>query len=373
MPIIINPINTQNISFRKSEKQNNNEVKDKNNAEQMQSLNGYSSAYYLPPELTSRMTVRANTPTRPLYALMRDGFTNLKDKKCLLKDIENIKSEAISGEKNLQIAMFDMDNFKSINEILSYETGDIFIKRIADIIKKNAEENQLEAYRFGGEEFVIMTTGTSTDGLKEISTKIKDEIESDSILCSYKVKYASNLNERLSKLQEGNQLLQTIDTSRTQLDLLNELAKTDSSLLENATFKKKYDKTGENLRVFSRILLNRAIKKEKNPDTKLWLLKENNRLAKSDSKTNQSIFDNDKLYEYLDEKFNKRSDIYQIKKWLNDFNRNSFSITSGIADIDKSAFDNAAIELVNTAGEILKKGKSTQKGEVYVKNVNKLN
>ena len=45
----------------------------------------------------------------------------------LLKVLEKRIEEGKSSGKALSIAMFDMDNFKSVNELLGYETGDMFI------------------------------------------------------------------------------------------------------------------------------------------------------------------------------------------------------------------------------------------------------
>ena len=59
-----------------------------------------------------------------------DSFTGLKDKNYLLTVLDKKIEESQKTGKSLSIAMFDMDNFKSVNELLGYETGDDFIKAI---------------------------------------------------------------------------------------------------------------------------------------------------------------------------------------------------------------------------------------------------
>lgn len=371
MQVCYNPISLKNniIPFGKKEQNKNNiEIRKK----QVEANNKIPECmpYYLPFSSTRQRMVNSTCSPNPISGITKDRFTNLKDKSCLLREVNEKKLNAEKEGKNLQIAMFDMDNFKSINEILGYEIGDVFIKKIANIINKNAESNQMDAYRFGGEEFILMTTGTQTDDLCVICDKVRDEIVNDSVLSSYKVDYVSKLNTKLATLEEDDQILRIIEKKRTEMDLLNELLSTDISLLGNKTLRAKYKSVDSTLNVYTKILLQRALKNEENSETKNWLQRSDITLALPDINAHKEIYANDELYKYLDENFNKRSVMYQLKKWLSDFNKNGFSITCGVADIEKQAFLNKpSIDLVNTAGEILKSGKNTQKGRVYMEHI----
>ena len=76
-------------------------------------------------------------------------------------------------KEDISIGMFDMDNFKSINELLGYKIGDEFIKALSDDISSVAEKHGVDAYRFGGDEFVVLLFSDMKDKEKE---EVLDEI-----------------------------------------------------------------------------------------------------------------------------------------------------------------------------------------------------
>ncbi|WP_070963635.1 sensor domain-containing diguanylate cyclase [Vibrio sonorensis] len=75
----------------------------------------------------------------------------------------------------LAIAIFDIDNFKSINDTWGHDVGDDVIRHIGKELEKNLRSNDSVA-RFGGEEFVIYMTGDAKDGLVASMQRVRSAI-----------------------------------------------------------------------------------------------------------------------------------------------------------------------------------------------------
>ena len=72
------------------------------------------------------------------------------------------------------IAMIDINNFKSINEIYGYLEGDNALRLLASAIKTSVKKSDFAA-RFGGDEFVVVTRD-ETD-IDKLLNKIKNELD----------------------------------------------------------------------------------------------------------------------------------------------------------------------------------------------------
>lgn len=90
------------------------------------------------------------------------------------------------------IVLFDVDNFKQINDNYGHITGDIVLQRIAGVIKNTIRTTDLGC-RWGGEEFIIIYPLTNIAQAAEASEKIRkliQELTFDSIKnvsCSFGV------------------------------------------------------------------------------------------------------------------------------------------------------------------------------------------
>ncbi len=76
----------------------------------------------------------------------------------------------------LTIVLFDIDNFKLVNDRYGHAVGDTVLKTIADIIFKNSRATNYFV-RWGGEEFVVIAVETDTDGALKLAERMRSEIE----------------------------------------------------------------------------------------------------------------------------------------------------------------------------------------------------
>ena len=67
---------------------------------------------------------------------------------------DNIEACKIK-KTSLAVIFIDLDSFKSINDTLGHDSGDVLLKEIADNLKQIVTQNEFVA-RFGGDEFIII-------------------------------------------------------------------------------------------------------------------------------------------------------------------------------------------------------------------------
>lgn len=84
--------------------------------------------------------------------------------------------EAFRSGHDLSGLMIDIDDFKKYNDAYGHAEGDKVIIAVADIIRKNIRDTDIP-FRYGGEEFFILSPENDIDGAKELAKRLNEEIE----------------------------------------------------------------------------------------------------------------------------------------------------------------------------------------------------
>lgn len=92
------------------------------------------------------------------YMARYDTLTGLPNRSFILKKLQNLKKPVIVG-------MLDLDNFKMINDTYGHPVGDSILFTFGQLLLNMAP--QLQAGRFGGEEFLIMFSEGSLSAARE--------------------------------------------------------------------------------------------------------------------------------------------------------------------------------------------------------------
>jgi diguanylate cyclase (GGDEF)-like protein len=102
----------------------------------------------------------------------KDQLTGLFDRGTLFRDLEHLAR--VSNVKNipLHLLFFDLNNFKTVNDVLGHETGDRVLASQAYEIRKQVS-GLGNAYRYGGDEFCIVLCGLSDTKVKELARRIE--------------------------------------------------------------------------------------------------------------------------------------------------------------------------------------------------------
>ena len=76
----------------------------------------------------------------------------------------------------LSLLMVDIDRFKHINDTYGHLTGDVVLRRVADIISTCVRSSDVVT-RYGGEEFIVMLRSTEMFGAALLAQRIRAAIE----------------------------------------------------------------------------------------------------------------------------------------------------------------------------------------------------
>ncbi|MDR3296304.1 MAG: diguanylate cyclase [Clostridiales Family XIII bacterium] len=106
--------------------------------------------------LTLRDMSEENEVRDRLYSLAyTDQLTGVPNRAKLKDDFDAIREDIVNGELTGIIALFDLDNFKSINDTYGHNTGDVMLRRMTSMLDGDpAFAGHL--YRLGGDEFVLL-------------------------------------------------------------------------------------------------------------------------------------------------------------------------------------------------------------------------
>lgn len=93
-------------------------------------------------------------------AAYQDSLTGLFNRRYIDQQLQLLFTEAQQRGTRLAVALFDIDNFKRINDQLSHAIGDEVLRRVAQILSQGVRPQDLVG-RYGGEEFVLVFSGVS--------------------------------------------------------------------------------------------------------------------------------------------------------------------------------------------------------------------
>lgn len=107
---------------------------------------------------------------------IRDGLTKIFNKRHFLEVLKREFSFAGRNDVELSLVVFDIDDFKKINDTHGHTVGDQVLKSIAKILDKEVRGYDIFA-RYGGEEFVFLLRGISPTNTYNFCERVRKIVE----------------------------------------------------------------------------------------------------------------------------------------------------------------------------------------------------
>lgn len=100
-----------------------------------------------------------------------DPLTGLRNRHHLEDTLRTQMAQAMRSEQPVSCLMIDIDHFKSINDRFGHEAGDQVIKSVASVVQRAAHNTGM-AFRYGGEEFLVLLSGADEEQAHACAQKI---------------------------------------------------------------------------------------------------------------------------------------------------------------------------------------------------------
>ncbi len=109
-----------------------------------------------------------------------DSLTELYNRRYFNQALQKEAERAQRLHQPFSIISLDLDYLKKINDTYGHFFGDLAIRTIADILKKNARSIDIPA-RLGGEEFSVLLPGVDSSGAMIAAERIRAAIEAQEL------------------------------------------------------------------------------------------------------------------------------------------------------------------------------------------------
>ncbi|MEW5421179.1 diguanylate cyclase [Amorphus sp. 3PC139-8] len=108
---------------------------------------------------------------------MTDSLTGLLNRRALI-ELGRTNGLSLCGASAI---VFDLDNFKVVNDTHGHAIGDMVLKRFAMVCRQGLRATDLAA-RIGGEEFAVVLPGTDATSAHLVADRIRDRFEREHIV-----------------------------------------------------------------------------------------------------------------------------------------------------------------------------------------------
>ena len=148
-----------------------------------------------------------------------DPLTGIYNRRHFDDMFNRIYNEAKNSNMYFSLMIIDIDHFKKFNDTYGHDVGDKVLKAVVNKIKSNIRKNLDMFFRFGGEEFIILTSD-SKDGAVRLAKKLNQleykEVEKITISIGVSSYHKGMSKDELIKIADNN-LYKAKENGRNQV------------------------------------------------------------------------------------------------------------------------------------------------------------
>ena len=132
-------------------------------------------------EASDRKTALMRSEIRELSGLITDlrhesttdALTGLHNRRCFDEALRTELARAVRRDQSVGIILFDVDHFKAHNDEFGHQAGDEVLQGIGNLLCNELRAYDDTAYRYGGEEFVVLAPGSSLRAVTGLAERLR--------------------------------------------------------------------------------------------------------------------------------------------------------------------------------------------------------
>jgi diguanylate cyclase (GGDEF)-like protein len=104
-----------------------------------------------------------------------DPLTGVGNRRAMDEALQLAVATASRTRSSYGLVILDLDHFKRINDTHGHSVGDKVLVHCAHLVQQNIRQTD-RLFRFGGEEFVVLLTGTRHEGLQSVALGLRRKL-----------------------------------------------------------------------------------------------------------------------------------------------------------------------------------------------------
>jgi diguanylate cyclase (GGDEF)-like protein/putative nucleotidyltransferase with HDIG domain len=137
---------------------------------------------------------------------LTDALTGVGSRKLLEDKLQAECARTKRYKRKFSVAIIDLDNFKTINDILGHATGDDTLRKLAQCMKSQKRTSDVLA-RYGGDEFIILMPETKAQDAIRLLERIRDKVQEIKVVENLSMTISCGIAQSLSDAADSSREL----------------------------------------------------------------------------------------------------------------------------------------------------------------------
>ena len=145
----------------------------------------------------------------------RDPLLNILNRRAFMRELARFQSTADRHEIETGVILFDLDNFKALNDTYGHAVGDAALRHLSEIIRNNIRDAD-RLGRLGGDEFAVALFNQQSGAQEQRALALRQLIV-DAPFMSDRGEISLDVSVGSAALKKGGTVVAALDAADTAM------------------------------------------------------------------------------------------------------------------------------------------------------------